>query len=543
MESEAGFVFGTLSDERARLEYVRTRRLGATHRRAREPRDPLPGEPVSVELTAGPRCCEGEAWLEVEGEGRRSLELVGVEWDTLAWGYVRRFRGTIGGRPAGNVVRYRLGVGDTIADEGTTEAYYVDDDPPPAWSRDAIVYEIFVDRFFSGDEGSWPRARAGVAERYGGTLRGVAAKLDHVAATGANVIWLSPIFPSPSYHGYDATDLFAVEPRLGTLEDFDRLLGEAHERGMRVLLDWVPNHWSREHPTFLEARRDRSSPYTGWYRFRRWPDSYESFFGVRDLPRINHANDDARRHVLDATRFWLERGVDGFRVDFALGPDPDFWADFRAVTKGAWTFGEVVETPETQRAFEGLLDGCLDFVLVEALRATFATGTWDGARFAAFLDAHEAFFSPSFSRPSFLDNHDMNRFLWSAGGDRARLRLAALCQFTLAGPPIVYYGTEIGLSQDGDVRSSRWGGDRHARLPMLWGDDQDAELLAWYAALARLRRELPDEPRRTLHADATSVVYARGEVAVSLDLERLTGSVTRAGEPLLSALDPLPSAP
>ena len=540
MDHADGFIFGALSDAEARTEYVRELRNGATHRRRRSPRDPRPGEPVTVELTAGPRCPEGEAWLEVNGV-RVPLKPAGVEWDTLVWGYVRRYRGTISGYPAGTVVRYRLGVGGFVADDGQTHAYAVDEAHAPDWARDALVYHVFVDRFFSGDESAWPGRGAGVAELYGGTLEGLRQRLDHVSSIGANVLWLSPIHPSPSYHGYDATDLYAVHPRLGTLDDFDRLLDDAHGRGIRVLLDFVPNHWSREHPTFLEAARDRSSPYAGWYSFMRWPDAYESFFGHKAMPRINYANAEARRHVLDAVRFWRERGVDGFRVDYALGPDEDFWADFRIATDGAWTFGEVVETPETQRSFEGLLDGCLDFGLLEGLRATFAHGAWNAARFTAFLDAHERYFPPSFSRPSFLDNHDMNRFLWSAGGDVNRLKLAALCQFTLEGPPVVYYGTEVGLSQDDDIRAGGWGGDRQARLPMLWGADQDADLLAFYGSLAELRQALPDEPRRTLQADATRFSYARGDVEVSFDLERLTGSVTRAGVALLPELEPVPT--
>jgi cyclomaltodextrinase / maltogenic alpha-amylase / neopullulanase len=347
------------------------------------------------------------------------------------------------------------------------------------------------------------------------------------------VLWLSPIHPSPTYHGYDATDLFAVSPTLGTLDDFDRLVADAHGRGIRVLLDFVPNHWSREHPTFVAATEDRNSPYAGWYRFKRWPSSYESFFGHKPMPRINYANPDARRHVLDAVRFWLERGVDGYRVDYALGPDPDFWADFRAATKGAWTFGEVVETPETQLSFAGLLDGTLDFGLLEGLRATFAHDAWSGARFAAFLDAHEAYFPPSFSRPSFLDNHDMNRFLWSAGGDHGRLRSAAVCQFTLAQPPVIYYGTEVGLSQDEDIRRGGFGGDKWARLPMLWGDDQDAGLFSFYRSLVELHRSLGDTPRTTLYAEPTRFAYTRGGVDVSFDLDARTCSVARDGVQLL----------
>jgi cyclomaltodextrinase / maltogenic alpha-amylase / neopullulanase len=533
MDHADGFIFGTLGDEGSRADYERARRNGVSHRRLRKPRDPRPGEDVVVELQLGPKAPPGEPWLEVEGEGRRTLEPAGVEWDTLIWAYVRRFQGMIAGRPAGSIVRYRLGVGDQAADEGKVNAYAVDDAAMPAWACDAVVYHVFVDRFFSGDEATWPAKGTGPAERYGGTLEGLRQKLDHISALGADTLWLSPIHPSPTYHGYDATDLFAVSPTLGTLDDFDRLLADAHGRSIRLLLDFVPNHWSRRHPTFVAATEDRNSPYVGWYTFKRWPSSYESFFGHKPMPRINYANGDARKHVLDAVRFWLDRGVDGYRVDFALGPDEEFWPEFRQATEGAWTFGEVVETPPTQLSFAGFMDGCLDFGLLEALRATFAHDVWNAARFAAFLDAHEEFFPSGFSRPSFLDNHDMNRFLWSARGDVARLRLAATCQFTLAQPPVIYYGTEVGLSQDEDIRRAGLGGDKWARLPMLWGDDQDGELFAFYRSLVDLRRSLGDAPRRTLGADATSFAYSRGGVDVSIDLDARTCTVTRDGVSLL----------
>ena len=179
------------------------------------------------------------------------------------------------------------------------------------------------------------------------------------------------------------------------------------------------------------------------------------------------------------------------------------------------------------------MDGCLDFGLLEALRATFAHDAWDGVRLAGFLDAHEAYFPASFARPSFLDNHDMNRFLWSAGGDVARLKLAAVCQFTLAQPPIVYYGTEVGLSQDEDMRRSGYGGDKWARLPMLWGDDQDSELFAFYRSLVDLHRSLGDAPRETVYAEPTRFAYTRGGVDVAFDLEARTCAVTRDGVSLL----------
>jgi glycosidase len=530
------FIFGTLADDALRLAHARAAWSGVTHRRRACPRDPLPGQPITLALTAGPGQPRDRAWVYWTDDGSDPAGARGVasngcvtpmapageDWSLLLWGYVQRFEARLPGQPAGTVLRYRLsvageaGAGDEVfADDGAFHALYVDDDPPPAWACDAVVYHVFVDRFHPGRGRAWQHP-PDLSGFYGGTLRGVTERLDYIADLGANVIWLSPIFPSPSHHGYDATDLFDVEPRLGSRADLKMLLHEAHQRSLRVLLDLVPNHVSSRHPCFQQAATDPASPYRDWFTFERWPDRYVTFFGVRELPQINLRQPAARQHVLDHARHWLDFGVDGFRVDYAIGPTPDFWAEFRRVTRAAkpdcWTFGEVVDPPDAQLAFEGVLDGCLDFVLLEAFRQALAFGAWDARRFAAFLDRHEAYFPSSFSRPSFLDNHDMNRFLWAAQGDQRRLRLAALCQFSLAGPPIVYYGTEAGLSQARDVRQAGFGRLEEARLPMVWEGEQDAALRDFYRRLIALRHAHPAlrrGARATLAVDEHTLAYAR----------------------------------
>jgi glycosidase len=465
----------------------------------------------------------------------------GVEWNTLLWGYTRRFEAIIPGQPDGTVVRYRLtgmtADGDEIpADENTLYAYYTADDPLPDWTREAVVYHIFVDRFSPGQGSSW-QTPAELTGFYGGTLAGITESLDYFADLGVNVLYLSPIFPSPSHHGYDASDYFSIEPRFGSLDDFKRLLNQAHSREMRLILDFVPNHISNQHPIFQQAISDPNSPYRDWFVFQRWPDRYLSFFNVPDLPQLNLDHDAARQYILEATRYWLELGVDGYRIDYAIGPAPDFWADFRQVTRqtrpDCWTFGEVVDPPDAQLSFQGLLDGCLDFNLLEGLRQAFAFGRWDAVRLGEFLDRHQAYFPSDFSRPSFLDNHDMNRFLWAADGDLRRLKLAAMCQFTLSGPPLIYYGTEVGLSQERDVRQDGRGFPHEARLPMIWGQGQDLELRGYYRQLIALRRDLPSlrlGSRQTVLATPGCLVYSRSfdgnRVLVALNLSRETQSIT-----------------
>jgi len=534
------FIFGTLSTDESRVAALKMYRGGVTHAQQRSPRDPLPDQAIRIDLNVGPAYPYNQAcvyWTNdgSDPEGRNgsavnghvtALEPFASEWDTFLWGYVRRFRGEIPPQRAGTVVRYRIGVGDgsqeTLADNGTYYGFYVEKDPPPAWTQDAVIYQIFADRFFSASN-DFPKVEAKPSLKCNGTLRGIIEKLDHIAELGVNCLWLTPVFPSPSYHGYDATSLFEINPRLGTKEDFKELVEQAHARDMRVLMDFVPNHWSSQHPTFVEATRDRDSQYFHWYTFERWPDGYKCFFTSKGLPQINLRYAPARQHVLDAAKYWLEFGVDGYRVDYCIGPTPDFYADFRRVTRTskpeAWTFGEAVDPPDSQLTFEGGMDGALDFMLLEAMRKTFAFGKWDARQFGEFLDRHEAYFPTMFTRPSFLDNHDMNRFLWVARGDMRKLKLAALCQFTLAGAPVIYYGTEIGLSQQDDVMQHGRAIHEEARLPMIWGTEQDRDLFAFYKGLIALRKAYPalrGGRRTNIHVDDHVLAYRRSDEAESL---------------------------
>ena len=534
------FIFGTLSTNESRITHVVNTRGGITHAHQRSPRDPLPKQAVQIELTVGPSYPFDRAWVYWTNDGSdpdgangtavngyaTPLKPVDSEWDTLLWGYVCRFRGEIPGQSAGTVVRYRLGAGnreqEILADHGTYYAFYVDNDPPPAWAGDAIIYQIFADRFFSSAQ-DFPTIEAKPSLKANGTLSGIIEKLDYIAELGANCLWLTPIFPSPSYHGYDATDFFDINPRLGDPEDFKELIEQAHAHGIRILMDFVPNHWSSQHPTFIEATQDRESQYFKWYTFEHWPDEYKCFFTSRGLPQINLRYGPAREHVLEAARHWLEFGVDGYRVDYCIGPTPDFYADFRRVTRAAkpdsWTFGEAVDPPDSQLTFEGGMDGALDFMLLEAMRKTFAFDKWNAMQFAEFLNRHESYYPSSFTRPSFLDNHDMNRFLWIAHGDIRKLKLAALCQFTLTGAPVIYYGTEVGLSQQKDVMQNGHAIHEEARLPMLWGEQQDRELFTFYKELIALRKSHPvlrRGTRETLHADEKIFIYRRSDDEGSL---------------------------
>jgi cyclomaltodextrinase / maltogenic alpha-amylase / neopullulanase len=550
------FIFGSLATDELRRARVQGRRAGVSHGFQRIPRDPVPDQAITFTLQAGPAHPGDRAWIywTVDGSDPRGsgglaeqghadrMEAAACEWDTELWGYIRHFQITLPGFPAGTLLRYRLSLHEsdekeTFADNGAFFALWIDDDPLPDWTRDAIVYQIFPDRYNPGEGRDWlmPETPAGF---YGGRLAGITEKLDEIAALEFNTLWLCPVFPSPSHHGYDMSDLFDVEPRLGTKEDLRKLLDGAHQRGMRVLLDFVPNHWSNQHAIFMDAISDAHSHYKDWFTFTQWPEEYETFFGVKELPQVNLRNPDARQYMLKAAKYWLDFGADGYRVDYAIGPTLDFWADFRRVCRAAkpdcWIFGEIVDPPDVQIGFDGLLDGSLDFMLLEGLRQALAFSQWDGIRLANFLERHEAFFGPNFSRPSFLDNHDMNRFLWAAEGDERRLRLAALVQFTLMGPPVVYYGTEVGLSQERDVRQGTRGLPEESRLPMLWGREQNLTLRRFYYALIHFRRSsnaLRRGKRVTVLAEPACLAYAR-----EIENERLVVVINLTTEPQLVAM-------
>ena len=190
------------------------------------------------------------------------------------------------------------------------------------WWQHAVIYEIYP-RSFQDSNGD------GI-----GDLNGILKRIDYLVVLGVDAIWISPIYPSPmADFGYDVADYCAIDPMFGTMEDFDRLLAEAHRRGLKVILDFVPNHTSDRHPWFLESRSSRDNPKRDWYIWRDQPNNWMSHFGgsawefdektgqyylhsfLKEQPDLNWRNPAVKAAMFDALRFWLRKGVDGFRVD------------------------------------------------------------------------------------------------------------------------------------------------------------------------------------------------------------------------------------
>lgn len=571
-------IFGTLASDELKVASLRARVQGIQHRYDLTPADPRPGQAITLTVSTGPDLplTQVVCYYTTDGtmpQGRRGVAQHGdvqrlvphhVTWDNLAWGYVQFWQVTLPPQPAGTLLRYQIGgwtghddaeywadwpsvqeaseaattaffagqpVDAAVAQardrtlargsQPTTFALRIDELVPPPWTRGALVYQVFLDRFYPGDGQPWlaPARSDGAPDLggfWGGTLRGVCDRLDYLASLSVDCLWLSPLFTSPSHHGYDAVDYYTIDPRLGTADDLHDLVRGAHARGMRVLLDYATNHLSAGHPIFQAALLDARSPYREWFFFDDSAIGYRTFFNVPGMPQINTEHPAARRFLIDIATYWLrEFDLDGYRLDFAHGPARSFWSDFwpacKAVKPDCWCFGEVIEPPDLQLSFVGRLDGLLDFQLNERLRRLFAQRRSDLNQFDQFLAAHEAFFPADFTRPVFLDNHDMDRFLYLAGGDVRRLQLAGLCLATLGQPWIIYAGTELAVTQD--AGRDAWGLEAN-RVPMPWEELDNpvrAATLACFRAIGQLRRRFPwlaGGSRQTVHLDTAHGTYA-----------------------------------
>lgn len=511
--------FGDLDDPSVSVPFLIKRLRGVHHFGRKKPLVPRPGEAVTIYAsTSSDQPVEDLVLRYSVSDWREYVEIpfapAGQSWDTLSWGWISKWHAQLPPQPAGTLLRYQvcarlpgLEVGQAtqcrlFADNQTHDAksadqfaIYYGEDSLPEWSKSARIYQIFVDRFNPGQGKDWLQ-QEDLTRPFGGTLRGITEKLACIRGLGFNALWLTPIFASPSHHGYDTSDYLKIEPRFGTLVDFKELVDKAHALGLRVILDFVANHVSDQHPALQEALKSKSNPFTAWFQWEKWPE-YRGYFNVRTMPELNLAYaSPAREHLFEAARYWLRLGVDGYRLDYAIGPGLDFWVEFRkvcrAVNPEVWTFGEVTRPADQQLSFAGGMDGTLDFLGCQALRETFAFRAKPLSWFAGYLQASQASFPRDFSRPLFLDNHDMNRFLFAAGGSLQRLKLALSWLYLLPGQPLVYFGTESALSQALSIHDPRAIGFDQSRLPMNWSEvAMHSDLAELIRALSSFRERFP----------------------------------------------------
>lgn len=342
----------------------------------------------------------------------------------------------------------------------------------PDWVKHAVFYQIFPDRFANGDPSNDP---ANVQpwgtpptpyNFMGGDLQGILQKLDYLQELGVTAVYLNPIFQSTSNHRYNTYDYFRIDPRLGTMEDFQNLLREMHRRGMRLILDGVFNHCGRGFYPFHDVVENGGhSPYVGWFHIKKFPiypydgrkkANYESWWGIRSLPKFNTDNPQVREFLLSVARYWIEQGADGWRLDVPNEIDDDtFWREFRRVVKSAhpdaYIVGEIWK--DAKRWLQGdqfdsvmnypLRDLCVQFVAKREIHAP---------EFAhRLLRLFRRYPAPAtYTLLNLLGSHDTPRWLTVCGGNVRRAMLGYTILLTLPGAPCIYYGDEIGMTGEAD---------------------------------------------------------------------------------------------
>ena len=457
----------------------------------------------------------------------------------------------------------------------------------PEWVPDQVGYQVFSDRFARGGEpvetpdwaqpADWddPVVHRGPDvpfQWFGGTLDGVREHLDHLSDLGATLLYLTPFFEARSNHRYDAASFDAVDPVLGGDAALRRLIGAAHDAGIRVVGDLTTNHTGETHPWFVAAKSDPSSEERGFYRIHD-DGSYESWLGVPSLPKLDHGSAEMRRRLYEGpdsvVARWLRHGLDGWRIDVAnmtgrLGADDHAHDVARTIRRtmaaerpGAWLLAEHGHDASLDLAGAGW-HGTMDY-------AGFTRPVWSwlnggapssavphgleflglpvpipvrpgGAVVAAVRDAHAAMpWQSRIASTSHLDSHDTPRFRTVAGGGtsgwvdaegtgRERHLLGLALQMTLPGIPVVFMGDELGLTGvDGE----------HSRTPMPWErrGEWDEPTYDAYSTWMQLRREhvaLRRGSLRWVHVQDDSLTYLREH-----DDQTLLVHVGRAAHPVV----------
>lgn len=409
----------------------------------------------------------------------------------------------------------------------------------PEWVKHAVFYQIFPDRFARtpqpGEETlnleSWESPPT-VYGFKGGNLFGVIDKLDYLQDLGITAIYFNPIFASPANHRYHTYDYFSVDPLLGGNQALTELLQEAHERGIRIVLDGVFNHASRGFWQFnhtLENKKD--SPYIDWFYFDQdrlegrlpWnPYSdetqvegvgslkkfgYQAWWDLPALPKLNTNSPSVRQFIFDVAEYWIKFGIDGWRLDVPEEIDDDsFWKEFRQRVKSinpeAYIVGEIWH--ESKRWLQGdQFDAVMNYPVTIASIGFFANkhlnmdvmerlGNYrdfvrplTGFEFSDRIKEIYNWYSPAVNQVqmNLLESHDTPRFITSVNGDVDSYKLAALFMFTIPGAPTIYYGSEIGL--DGYM-------DPDCRKSFPWEEHEwDRDLLFYMQGCIKLRTKNP----------------------------------------------------
>ncbi len=380
--------------------------------------------------------------------------------------------------------------------------------------QNEIVYMIMVDRFNNGDTSNDKDANIDDPYAYhGGDFKGIMDKLDYIKEMGFTAIWLTPIFENTpkGYHGYWTKDYYKTNEYFGTMEEFKALVQEAHERDLKIILDFVVNHVGPNHEWLNDPSKEE------WFHpnqpISNWNDQAEVENGwLYDLPDLNQSNPEVAAYLIEAAKWWIkETDIDGYRLDTVKHVPKEYWFDFSSAIKAEkenfYLIGEVWhDNPNVIAEYEETgIDGFFDFSQNDSLRKAFEKSNQSLGWLFSNVERNEKLFNRSNFLGQFIDNHDMTRFsnlvLNQKEEPKSQLKKSLTYLYTAPGIPIIYYGTEIAM--DG-------GNDPDNRRMMQF--DSENDLVDYISKLGSLRTEhlsLTRGKMEVLHEDEGIAIYSR----------------------------------
>jgi len=394
----------------------------------------------------------------------------------------------------------------------------------PAWVEQTVFYQIFPDRFENGDKTNDPKdveawnATPKYFNRFGGDAAGIRKRTSHLTDLGVNGIYINPIMEAPANHRYDPADFYKVDDEFATNEDFGKLTRELKQAGIRTVLDQIFDHVGVTFPPFVDLlKNQQNSKYRDWFFVKAWPvevrqnPPYEAWWGYESMPKINLAQPDARKYLLDSVNFWHKNAdLAGWRLDVANEPPQWFWREFRervkSINPDTWIVGEVWDNASEWLKGDQW-DASMNYPFRGVVLGHIAQGRTSASQFLNGLMNVYGWLAPQASRNqlNLLSSHDTPRFITECGGDRRLAKLGATVQMTWVGAPSIYYGEELGMEG---------GADPANRAGMRWDlATKDNDMLAHYRRLIALRRSskvLQSGDPVAIHADDGKKVAVYG---------------------------------
>ncbi|MGL4572577.1 MAG: glycoside hydrolase family 13 protein [Clostridium sp.] len=369
------------------------------------------------------------------------------------------------------------------------------------WLQESIVYQIFPDRFSKGlmkKDSNLIRTwgdEVNTKSIFGGDIKGITNKVPYLRELGINLVYLTPIFVSPSNHKYNIDDYYKIDPNFGTIEDLKELVKTAHKSGIRIILDGVFNHTGYDFFAFKDILENgEMSKYKDWYHIDKFPlfednkINYYTFANdVINMPKLNTNNKDVRTYFINVLKYWIEEtNIDGWRLDVCDEVDHKFWRAMRdgvkEVKEDSVLIGEIMHEGISFLRGEQL-DSIMNYPFKHAMVDFFAKGKIDAKELTDALSMNRHVYMESITRQllNLIGSHDTARFLTECNYDEDKIRLAVVFQFTYIGVPYIYYGDEIGTSG---------GEDPECRKCMQWNEKaQNLNLRLHYKKLISIRKE------------------------------------------------------